>query len=192
MFEPTLIGILILLRSFTAPALVQQIGPELPESVFNHGTFRFAPTARVVLHDLWIESSGAGQERLACVRGYRFNGVFYITLAQRVDFLEADSLHLTPDPASCAAPEWDGTAHTHILLFDGQPFVTFSGSDRTLMSWWRKTWKTEGAFCVLYSESQAYCEYAADLNGDGLYSSSDPIEEMYYAGTQVQPAPKRR
>ncbi len=190
MFDSSLIGILLVLRAFAAPALVQQIGPELPETSFNHGTFRFAPSARLVLHDLWDESSGARQERVACIAGYRFNGVFYVTRAQRVGFEEADSLHLTPDPASCAGPEWSGTAHTHVVKFDGQPFVTFSHSDRMLMTWWRKTWQAEGTFCVLYSDAQAYCELAEKLNGDGLYSSSDPIEKMYYAASGVQPTPR--
>lgn len=187
MIESYLIGILVLFRTFAAPVLVQQVGPELPESAFNHGTFRFAPQTRRVMHDLWGESLTAGQERLACIRGYRYNGVFYVTRARRVEFLQADSLHLTPDPSSCAAPDWDGTVHTHIARFNGLPFVTFSGADRMLMTWWRQTWKAEGAFCVIYSESQAYCELAAKLSGDGLYSSTDPIEEMYYAGTRVQP-----
>lgn len=188
MFDFHLIGVLVLLRAIAAPALVQQIGPELPESAFNHGTVRFAPTARAVLHELWIESNVANEERVACIRGYRFDGVFYVTKAQRVPFWKADSLHLTPDPSSCGMPQWHGTAHTHIVKFEGQPYVTFSNSDRMFMTWWRRTWKAEGAFCVLFSESQAYCEHAANLNGDGLYSSSDPIEEMYYAGTRVQPA----
>ncbi len=187
MFDLYLFGVLVLLRTFAAPALVQQIGPALPETAFNHGAFRFAPEARAVLHELWEESNAANQERVACIRGYRYGGSFYVTRAQRAAFLEADSLYLTPDPASCAAPEWHGTAHTHVVRFYGRPFVTFSHSDRVLMAWWRRTWKAEGAFCVLYSESQAYCEYASRLNGDGLYSSRDPIEEMYYAGTRVQP-----
>ena len=188
MLESYLIGILILLRTFAAPALVRQVGPDLPESSFNHGTFRFAPETRRVMHDLWEESVATHQERLACIAGYRFSGTFYVTRAQRVTFEEADSLHLVPDPASCASPEWHGTVHTHIARFQGLPFVTFSYADRMMMTWWRQTWKADGAFCVIYSAEQAYCELAANLSGDGTYSSRDPIEEMYYAGTRLQPA----
>jgi hypothetical protein len=186
-FDPYLYGVFFLLRIFAAPSLVQQIGPGLPETLFNHGTFRFAPEAREVLHDLWQESNAAHQERVACIRGYKLNGVFYITRAKRASFERADSLHLVPDLAACGSPEWDGTAHTHVSRFQGQPYVTFSNSDRMLMTWWRNRWRTEGAFCVLYSDSDAYCEYAADLNGDSRYSSNDPIEVMYYAGTPSQP-----
>ena len=192
MFDTTLIGILILLRTVAAPALVQQIGPGLPDTPFNHETFRFAPPARAVLHELWEESHAANEERVACIRGYRFDGVYYVTRAERAPFLSADALHLKPDPATCGAPEWHGPAHTHVARFDGRPFVTFSHADRTLMTWWRKTWKSEGVFCVLYSESQAYCEYAASLNGDGIYAGRDPIEEMYYAATPVQRTPPSR
>ena len=183
-----LIGVLLVLRTLAVPSLVQQIGPELPSTTFNHGTFRFAPDARVVLHELWEESSAVRQERLACIRGYRYDGAYYVTHAARVEFQQADSLHLTPDPESCAPPDWDGTAHTHIALFDGRPFVTFSNADRSVMHWWRKTWNAEGAFCVLYSESQAYCELASALNGDGTYAGTDPIETMYYAGRRSQTA----
>ena len=185
-----LLSILLLLRTFAAPALVQQIGPDLPETAFNHGAVRFGPDARAVLHALWAESLASRQERVACIRGYRFNGVFYVTRAMRAGFEEADSLYLTPDPASCAPPQWHGTAHTHIVLSDGRPYVTFSRSDRMLMSWWRSTWRSEGAFCVLYSAFQAYCEVASDLNADATYSSRDAIEEMYYAGTMAETAPR--
>jgi hypothetical protein len=164
-----------------SPALVQPIGPDLPAEGFNNGTFRFAPEARLVLHNLWSASIIARQERIACIRGYRYDGVYYITSAEQVDFEQADSLHLSPDPESCAPPKWDGTAHTHIVLFDGRPFVTFSNADRSVMHWWRKEWDAEGAFCVLYSESQAYCELAHALNGDGTYAGNGPLEEMYYA-----------
>ena len=188
MFDPHLFAILVLLRVVAAPALVQQIGPGLPPTAFNHGTFRFAPEARAVLHDLWEESVAARQERVACIRGYSYNGAYYVTRAKRADFVQADSLHLTPDLESCAPPQWMGTAHTPIVKFHGQPFRTFSNSDRSLMTWWRRNWRAEGAFCVMFSESQAYCEYAANLNGDGVYSSTDVIETMYYAGSGVQPS----
>jgi hypothetical protein len=186
--DPSFIGILLLLRALATGGLLQQVGPEQPDTPFNHGSFRFAPQARMVLHDLWDESIAAGQERVACIHGYRYAGAFYVTRAERVAFLEADSLHLTADPASCAPPAWDGTVHTHVARFNGLPFVTFSGADRALMTWWRQKWNAEGAFCVVFSETQAYCELAERLSGDVVYSSRDPIEKMYYASRRRQPS----
>ncbi len=42
-------------------------------------------------------------------------------------------------------------------------------SDRAVMNVWRRRWHQEGVFCVLYSESEAYCEYGLDLSGDVTY-----------------------
>jgi hypothetical protein len=186
MFEPYLFGILFFLRTFTAPSLVQQIGPGLPETAFNQGAVRFAPQARAALYALWEESTTAHQERMACIRAYRYNGAIYVTNAKPAAFEYADSVRIKIDPSACGAPAWNGHAHTHIARFNGQPLVTFSTVDRMLMAWWRKTWKAEGLFCVLYSKSQAYCEYEASINADAIYSSTDPIEVMYYGSNQVR------
>jgi hypothetical protein len=61
--------------------------------------------------------------------------------------------------------------HTHVATFDGHPFVTFSPDDRTVMGMWRKMWKADGVFCVIYSAADAHCESGADLSVDVAYAA---------------------
>ncbi len=83
----------------------------------------------------------------------------------------ADSISAAPGPSieRCSPPKWAGTAHTHITFYRGQPYATFSMSDRAVMGLWRRRWSQEGLFCVLFSETEAYCEYGLDLSGDVVY-----------------------
>lgn len=175
-------------RPSSQPAM-HPVAPKTPLPSFMRGTFtpeeieRRTPnvfvveeTSREVLQSLWVESVEANQERVACISGYLDGDLFHITRAQRVPTEKADSLRVTPGPSleNCGPPEWIGTVHTHIALFRGRPFSTLSPSDRAVMGLWRDRWGLPGAFCVLYSPAEAYCEYGEELGGDVLYSDEPP------------------
>lgn len=129
-------------------------------------------TARGALEELWSESKRENEERVACIAGEMQGGAFHVTRVEPVPTEKADSLRISPGPSleRCGPPEWVGTVHTHIATFNGQPFAMLSPSDRAVMNLWRTKWKQEGVFCVLYSESEAYCEYGTSLNDDVRYS----------------------
>jgi hypothetical protein len=149
------------------------------------GAFALGFRSRVALMDLWDESTSVGEERVACLGGYLEDGVFHITKAAAVPTEKADSLRVSPRPSleRCGPPDWQGTVHTHIALFKGHPFATLSPSDRHVNGMWRLKWGTEGIFCVLYSDSEGYCEYGPALNGDFIYSES---------GSQTEGSPRPR
>ncbi len=153
------------MRGMHAPAPT----PDLPGS-----RFVIEVTSRAVLRSLWEESTEEQQERVACITGYREGQIFHITKASPVRTEKADSLRVSIGPSlnRCGPPEWMGTVHTHIALFRGRPYSTLSPSDRVVMGLWRRKWGREGVFCVLYSETEAYCEYGTSLNGDTTYDVS--------------------
>lgn len=155
-----------------ASAAAQDVGAGLPRSPFNQGPFRFDGGARRALQALWQASVHAREERVACLGGYRRDGVTYIT---RVESLAVPGARYGSVPhreslQRCGPPDWLGTVHTHIATFgDGRAFVTFSSNDRRVMSLWRATWHTEGVFCVLYSDYQAHCEAEPDVSSEPKY-----------------------
>jgi len=110
---------------------------------------------------LWAASAATGAERVACIGGERRDGVGHITRVLALAPEAADSLGIAASASieQCAPPDWFGTAHTHIALYDGlHPEPTFSGADRgVMMLWWRR-WRVDGIFCVLYSPKNAHCE----------------------------------
>jgi hypothetical protein len=110
---------------------------------------------------IWAASAAAGAERVACIGGEQRDRVGHITRVLALVPVAADSLGIAASTsiAQCAPPEWFGTAHTHIALYDGlHPYPTFSGADRgVMMLWWRR-WRMDGIFCVLYSPKDAHCE----------------------------------
>ncbi|HKG90601.1 MAG TPA: hypothetical protein VKA84_01845 [Gemmatimonadaceae bacterium] len=145
--------------------------------------FGFGRDASVELTRLWAESIAAHEERVACMAAERRDGGWSITAIRELAPSGADSASISSAASlrECRPPEWVGTVHTHIAIFDGQPFTTFSASDRQVMTRWRKRWEMEGVFCVLYSETMAHCE------GDG-----DDSEDMVYAAAApARPAPQR-
>jgi hypothetical protein len=103
--------------------------------------------------------------------GYQHGAITYITRVEQLTVDDADSLHAgaVASIRTCAPPEWLGTVHTHIALFEGRPYVTFSGADRGVMAAWHRRWQADGVFCVLYDERRAHCE-AGDQSGDPVYS----------------------
>lgn len=152
-------------------AQAQHGGPRGSDSTTVGQSFRFTNAVRAALQDLWRTSSDAKQEEVACIGGYRRDGVSYITRVERVR-TSADSMNASASISlrECGAPEWLGTVHTHIAHFGGLPYVTFSAPDRGVMREWHSRWKADGVFCVLYDEQHAYCEAGDENSGDALYA----------------------
>jgi len=122
--------------------------------------FRFEPDAQTELRRLWIASSGAKAERVACLAGEIRRDTVRVTrilpLAGRADSLGVSARQSLD---TCGPPRWQGTVHTHVALYDGVlPYSRFSGADRGVNQIWWRRWKAEGMFCVLYSPTDAYCE----------------------------------
>jgi hypothetical protein len=80
----------------------------------------------------------------------------------------ADSMGIsaTASIERCGPPEWSGTVHTHVALYsDEGPSRRFSGQDRVVMRMWYDRWRTDGVFCVAYSERSAHCEADGVVGG---------------------------
>ncbi|HJU88631.1 MAG TPA: hypothetical protein VJ672_04525 [Gemmatimonadaceae bacterium] len=155
-------------------ARAQDVGPHVPTSGFNQGEFRFGIAARTSLRTLWVTSSDAKQERVACIGGYRHEGITFITRVEPVIAAYADSMSVaaTASLLQCRPPEWLGTIHTHIATKEGQPYVTFSGSDRGVMMRWESIWQSVGVFCVLFDDRRAHCEAGDESSADAFYAYS--------------------
>jgi hypothetical protein len=122
--------------------------------------FRFEPDAQTELRRLWIASSGAKAERVACLAGEIRRDTVRVTRIRPLAGW-ADSLGVSARQSleQCGPPRWQGTVHTHVALYDGQrPYARFSGADRGVNRLWWRRWSSEGMFCVLYSATDAYCE----------------------------------
>jgi hypothetical protein len=151
-------------------ALLAQLAAEAPafaqaraQPVAAVEGFEIAPDARRALHAIWQSSVAAGVEGAACIGGDRQGGVAHITRVLPLTPTDADSLAVSAVASieRCGPPNWFGTAHTHIALYDGQhPYPNFSGADRGVMGFWLERWTTDGVFCVLYSATAAHCEAA--------------------------------
>jgi hypothetical protein len=162
---------LLVLPFAPARSAAQDVGPGKPRSPFNRGTFRFAASARLALHLLWDESIRANQERVACLGGQIVDSVVLITHIEPVVSRDADSVNIsaTSSLRQCAPPEWFGTVHTHIAKFHGHPYVFFSGPDRYVMFLWHEHWRRNGVFCLLYSDTEANCEFGDGERGLAQY-----------------------
>lgn len=143
--------------------------------------FSFDGAASSVLFDMWRESVDLNQELVACMRGEYRDGVVQITGVRPVNSMaNFTGAEAAPSLERCGPPQWSGTVHTHIAVFNGLPYATFSPADRGVMRAWELKWKTEGLFCVLYTDDQAYCEYGEDLSGDVPYV--DTVADASAAG----------
>jgi hypothetical protein len=122
--------------------------------------FRFEPDAQTELRLLWVASSGAKAERVACLAGEIRRDTVTVTRILPLDGW-ADSLGVSARQSleTCGPPRWQGTVHTHVALRDGvRPYSRFSGADRGVNQLWWRRWNAEGMFCVVYSPTDAYCE----------------------------------
>ena len=105
-------------------------------------------------------ASEAKAERVACLAGEIRSDTVRVT---RILSLTgwADSLGVSARQSldACAPPQWQGTVHTHVALYDGRrPYSRFSGADRGVNRLWWRRWNADGMFCVVYSAVDAYCE----------------------------------
>lgn len=137
--------------------------PPVPKPDFEKlpARFRFAPDATALLHQLWNESTLEKREHVACIAGVVRGDSVRITRVKLLDVGNADSLGVSAQGSidTCGPPNWMGTAHSHIALYDGtHPYAVFSGADRGIMLRWWNRWEVDGLFCVLYSEMDAFCE----------------------------------
>ena len=130
--------------------------------------FRFSTEAGSALRALWEESVAAGQERVACLGADIRGDTEFVERVLRLEPDAADSMGVsaTASIERCGPPEWDGTVHTHVALYtEDSPSRRFSGQDRTVMRMWYDRWRSDGVFCVAYSERSANCEADGVVGG---------------------------
>jgi hypothetical protein len=122
--------------------------------------FRFEPDAQTELRRLWVASSGTKAERVACLAGdIRHDTVRVTRILPLPGWADSLGVSARQSLETCGPPRWQGTVHTHVALYDGsRPYARFSGADRGVNRLWWRRWNAEGMFCVLYSETDAYCE----------------------------------
>jgi hypothetical protein len=122
--------------------------------------FRFDRDAQTELRRLWVESTGARSERVACLAGEIVSDTVHVTrILPLMGWADSLGVSARQSLQECAPPRWQGTVHTHVAMRSGgEPYTRFSGADRGVnLLWWRQ-WNTEGMFCVLFSATDAYCE----------------------------------
>ena len=122
--------------------------------------FRFQPDAQTELRRLWVASSDAKTERVACLAGeIRRDTVLVTRILPLAGWADSLGVSARQSLETCGPPRWQGTVHTHVALYDGErPYSRFSGADRGVNRLWWRRWNAEGMFCVLYSPTDAYCE----------------------------------
>ena len=122
--------------------------------------FRFEPSAQTELRRLWVESTGARTERVACLAGQIVSDTVRITrILPLTDWADSLAVSAQQSLEECGPPQWQGTVHTHVAVHGGgEPYSRFSGADRGVNRLWWRRWNTEGMFCVVYSATDAYCE----------------------------------
>lgn len=110
---------------------------------------------------LWERSVMAHSERVACVGGAVEPDTVRIAMVAPLRRTKGDSLNADAEEslASCGAPAWIGTLHTHVRSTDDEaPARRFSPGDRAVMADWVRRWGRPGAFCVLHSDRAMHCE----------------------------------
>ena len=129
--------------------------------------FRFAPEAGLGLRALWEQSVSAKQERVACLGTTIRNDTVFVERILALDAREADSMSIasTASVERCGPPEWQGTVHTHVALYDDAPSKRFSAQDRGVMRQWYARWNADGVFCLVYSARDAHCEADGVIGG---------------------------
>jgi hypothetical protein len=118
------------------------------------------PQAKLALQELWATSLTMRREQVACLGGTVGPDSVVVTRIKPVNE-PSDSLNASAQIslATCAPPEWIGTVHSHVRSTDAAaPASRFSPEDRRVMSAWTTRWGGQGAFCLVYSESNMHCE----------------------------------
>jgi hypothetical protein len=142
------------------PAVVALALLALAATAWRPRAFRFEPDAQTELRRMWLASSDAKTERVACLAGEIRRDTVRVTRIRPLTGW-SDSLAASAGQSldACGPPRWQGTVHTHVALRDGvRPYSRFSGADRGVNRLWWRRWKAEGMFCVLFSATDAYCE----------------------------------
>ena len=136
--------------------------------------FRFEPDAQAELRRLWLTSSDAKAERVACLAGQiRGDTVSVTRILPLTGWADSLTASARQSLEACAPPRWQGTVHTHVALRDGaRPYARFSGADRGVNQIWWRRWKADGMFCVLFSATDAYCEIDGP-KGVAIFPRSD-------------------
>lgn len=135
------------------------LAPDGPEHVPT--VFRFEPSARPKLLQLWEASLSAKAERVACLAGSIDGDTVRISFVLPLDVGPSDSLGVSAGASLdiCGPPSWRGTVHTHVALRDGRrTYSLFSGADRGIMMLWWRRWREDGIFCLLYGAEEVICE----------------------------------
>jgi hypothetical protein len=147
-------------RPVSRPAVTLIALVALAATAGHPRAFRFEPDAQTELRRLWMESSDARSERVACLAGEIIGDTVHVTrILALVGWADSLAVSAGRSLEECGPPRWQGTVHTHVALRDGrQPYARFSGADRGVNRLWWRRWNTEGMFCVLYSATDAYCE----------------------------------
>ena len=153
-----------------ALACLAPVQPLLPQADVPRPrpSFQFSPEAGRTLRDLWRNSVAAREERVACLASSIRNDTVFVSAVAPLEPEDADSLGIsaTRSVEQCGPPRWSGTVHTHIALYtDDLPSTRFSGQDRIAMRLWYDRWKSDGVFCVIYSDRNAHCEADGVVGG---------------------------
>ena len=139
-----------------APAAAQMSAPPArPHEVV------LQTAALPALRELWRLSLEAREERVACLGGRIEQDTAYVERLKPLTTSAGDSLAVSAEASleDCNPPEWFGTVHTHVPLSDTDPiYSNFSGADHGVMLTWVGRWRTNGIFCLLFSESGARCQ----------------------------------
>jgi hypothetical protein len=131
-------------------------------------TFRFSTEAGGALRSMWDESVVAQQERVACLAASLRGDTVFVSRVLPLEPDAADSMGIsaTASIERCGPPDWSGTVHTHVAPYtDEGPSRRFSGQDRGVMRLWYARWRTDGVFCVVYSDRDAHCEADGVVGG---------------------------
>jgi hypothetical protein len=142
--------------------------------------FRIVGAAKLGLQQLWRESQMAKEERVACLGGHIESDTVVVDHIRALTPQDADSMGISARRSidECGPPEFGGTVHTHIALYDAEhPYPTFSGADRGVMDLWLHHWRMDGMFCVLYDKASAHCELLTggiNMTQHGTPYSDDP------------------
>ena len=129
--------------------------------------FRFSPEAGLGLRSLWEQSVAAKEERVACLGTTIRNDTVFVERILALEAHGADSMSIASESSveRCGPPEWQGTVHTHVALYDDAPSKRFSAQDRGVMRQWYARWDADGVFCVVYSARDAHCEADGVIGG---------------------------
>ena len=134
----------------------------------SRAVFRFSPEAGRALSALWQTSVAAHEERVACLASTIRNDTAFVSAIEPLEPVDADSMGIsaTASVERCGPPQWSGTVHTHVAMYTGdQPSTRFSGQDRIAMRLWYDRWRSDGVFCVVYSDRKAHCEADGIVGG---------------------------